>query len=288
MTPHFSLVVCTVGRVHDLVRLFDSLAAQSCQSFEVVLVDQSGDERISEVLDKKGYTFPLSHLRSGRGLSLGRNLALAHIRGNVVAFPDDDCAYPPQTLAKVKTWLEDAPELSGLSGRSLDFDGTASGPRAVEKPVFIDAANIWRCAISYTIFLRRNVINTIGGFDEKLGVGSGTPYQSGEETDYLFRALKQEYRLQYLPDLIVHHPRLNVPSERDLIAKDFRYAVGMGHVVRKNQLGFRYFLPHMCKPLVGSALSLVRCDLIGARRYLQRARGRWVGFMHSPPLTASK
>ncbi len=279
MTPLFSLVVCTIGRTADLLRLFESLALQEFSSFEVILVDQSDKDDIAQAIEARQFPFPIIHLRSGRGLSLGRNLAMRHLRGSIVSFPDDDCAYPPRTLAEVKKQLDLSPEFSGLSGRSLDFDGATSGPRSPDTATPITTENIWRCAISYTIFLRRNVLNTVGFFDERLGVGSGTPFQSGEETDYLLRALERGCRLQYIPLLVVNHPRLNVPHERDLIAKDFRYAVGMGHVVRKNRLGLRYFMPHLFKPLAGSALSLIRFDTIGAQRYLQRARGRWIGFI---------
>ena len=38
-----------------------------------------------------------------------------------------------------------------------------------------------------------------------LGVGSGTPMGSGEETDYLLRALEQGFRIRFEPDLVVFH-----------------------------------------------------------------------------------
>ena len=282
MSPLFSLVVCTIGRTDDLIRLFDSLALQTLTSFEVVLVDQSGADQVAQAIARKNYSFPIAHLRSRRGLSLGRNVALGSIRGSFVSFPDDDCGYPPETLAKVKNWFERNPDAAGLSGRSLDFDGSPSGPRAMDASVEITASNIWRCAISYTIFLRREVIDSVGVFDEGLGVGCGTPYQSGEETDYLLRALSKGMTLVYIPQLVVHHPKINVPNAKELILKDYRYAVGMGHVVRKNRLGIGYFFPHICKPLVGSLLSLAKGNLTDARRYLQRARGRLAGFIGSP------
>ena len=50
--------------------------------------------------------------------------------------------------------------------------------------------NLWNRAISFTIFLRRDVVEAVGPFDEELGLGSGRPWASGEETDYLIRAVR--------------------------------------------------------------------------------------------------
>lgn len=279
MTPIFSFVLCTVGRVTDTLRFLDSLAAQTVPSarYEVILVDQSGDDVLIKAVQLRAHSFALKHIRSPRGLSLGRNLGLKHATGAIIAFPDDDCAYPPQTLATVAGILADA-SLQGVTGKSEDFDGSPSGPRAHPIPTDVTFSNIWRCAVSYTIFLRAEAISRIGTFDETLGVGSPTPYQSGEETDYLFRALRLGMRIHYTPKLIVNHPTINVPSQRDLILKDFRYALGMGRVVRKNRLGVVYFAPHLIKPVVASVLSLATLKRDRALQYWKRAHGRWSGF----------
>ena len=52
-----------------------------------------------------------------------------------------------------------------------------------------DRDNVWNRAMSFTIFLRARVVERVGRFDERLGLGSGTPWHSGEEIDYLIRAL---------------------------------------------------------------------------------------------------
>src|SRR3954449_10523543 len=44
--------------------------------------------------------------------------------------------------------------------------------------------NLWNRAISFTIFLKREVVERVGAFDERLGL----PSSSGEEIDYLIRS----------------------------------------------------------------------------------------------------
>jgi glycosyltransferase involved in cell wall biosynthesis len=277
MPPLFSLILCTIGRIDDTLRFLDSLARQTLKSYEVILVDQSSTDALIESIRARHYSFPIMHVRSVRGLSLGRNVGLKHASGSVIAFPDDDCAYLPDTLALVDELLSDNTR-DGVTGRSEDFDGSPSGPRAHGVQTDVTFSNIWRCAVSYTIFLRATAIATIGSFDENLGVGSTTPFQSGEETDYLFRALRLRMKIRYTPKLVVNHPQINVPSERDLIVKDFRYALGMGRVVRKNELGLLYFAPHLARPLVASIIALITLKRSRALRYWKRAQGRWSGF----------
>src|SRR5262249_11709918 len=98
----FSLIVSTVGRVNDLHALFTSLAAQSYRDFEVIVVDQSGDDRLAELVSEYCSVFKLRHVpMQQRGVSRGRNRGLFEIGGEIVAFPDDDCAYPPDVLQRV-------------------------------------------------------------------------------------------------------------------------------------------------------------------------------------------
>ena len=56
--------------------------------------------------------------------------------------------------------------------------------------------------ISFTIFLRRRVVERVGEFDETLGVGAGTPYGSCEESDYLIRAVKSWVLVAVLSDAL--------------------------------------------------------------------------------------
>ena len=46
----FSLIVATLGRTAELRRLLESLAVQTHQDFEVIVVDQNTDDRVSQIL----------------------------------------------------------------------------------------------------------------------------------------------------------------------------------------------------------------------------------------------
>src|SRR5688500_15490805 len=50
--PSFDLVVATIGRVSELERLLESLAAQTHRSFRILVVDQNPDARLAPVLER--------------------------------------------------------------------------------------------------------------------------------------------------------------------------------------------------------------------------------------------
>jgi GT2 family glycosyltransferase len=266
----FDLVVATVGRTDELGRFLASLEEQGYGRFRVLVVDQNEDGRLDAVLGSHSQ-LDLVHLRSEPGLSRARNRALGHLRADVVAFPDDDCVYPRDLLERIADRLSRDPRLDGLSGRAVDRDGRSSKswePDAVE----LTDTNLWNRAISYTIFLRRGLVEQVGAFDEQLGLGSGNPWSSGEEIDYLVRAVRNGARIAYDPDLtVVHETRRHTP------ASGYRDGASLGYVLRKNRYPLREKALRLVRPAGGIALSLARLDREQASFHLATLRGRLYG-----------
>ena len=270
----FDLVVATLERSAELERLLASLDEQSHLRFRVLVVDQNGDDRIEGILAAHA-GLDLVHLRSEPGLSRARNLALRGLRGDVVAFPDDDCVYPPDLLERVARRLALEPGLDGLTGRAVDGDGASTASWKHDAAVLTDT-NLWNRAISYTIFLRRALVDRIGAFDERLGLGSGEPWSSGEEIDYLVRALRAGARVAYDPELtVIHEPR---PGSR---ATGYRDGASLGYVLGKNRYSAREKARRLVRPLGGAALALARLEPEQARFHLATLRGRIDGLRSS-------
>ena len=176
----------------------NSLQSQTYENFEVVVVDQNEDERVSRVADGYRASFPLLIANSAPGLSKARNIGLRMPLGDIVAIPDDDCWYPEKTLSIVAKIFTDTPGLAGVTGKSIDENRRPSQGRWSDVGLLVNSKNVWIAATSYTIFLRREVFANVGNFDETLGVGSGTKWGSGEEIELLLRALKAGYAIRYV------------------------------------------------------------------------------------------
>jgi glycosyltransferase involved in cell wall biosynthesis len=267
--PSFELVAATIGRTAELERLLESLRAQTHTGFRVVVVDQNADDRVEPVIGRSG--LDVLHLRSKPGLSRARNVALAHLTRDVVAFPDDDCTYPPDLLERVARRLEHEPDVDGLTGRGADEAGRSS-PSWEDEPATLTAGNLWNRAISYTIFLRRALVERLGPLDERLGLGSGEPWSSGEEIDYLLRALARGARIEYDPSLVVHHA---VGADDARIG--FRDGASVGYLMRKHGYPARTAARMLVRPVGGALVSVGRGDLGRARYYAATFRGRLRG-----------
>ena len=237
----------------------------------VLVVDQNDDESASEYL--AGRKLELVRLRSPRGLSRARNVALGLVTADLVAFPDDDCVYPPGVLSRAaERFVADA-SLAGLTGRSADAIGRSASSWKTDSAVLTDE-NLWNRAISYTIFLRRAVVERVGTFDEHLGLGSTEPWGSGEEIDYLVRAIRRGARIEYDPSLVVEHE-----VRADDAKTGFRDGASVGYLLRKHAYSTRAVGRMLVRPAGGALVSLARLDGASARYQLATLRGRVTGYV---------
>lgn len=264
-------MVATVGRADELGRFLDSLERQTHRAFTVRVVDQNEDDRLGTILAAHP-ELDIAHLHSAGGLSRARNAALDALTGDVVAFPDDDCVYPDDLLERVARALDARPDLDGVTGRAEAHDGGSSSSWKADGAV-LTCDNLWNRAISFTIFLRREVVARVGRFDEQLGLGSGTPWHSAEEIDYLVRALRTGARIEYDPTLVVYHD-----VRPDDGATGLRDGASVGYLMRKHRYPARMLARMLMRPVGGVAASLVRGDRARARFHAATLKGRIAGY----------
>ena len=276
MAAKLSLVVCTIGRVEELFRLFASLKAQTYNDFEVLLMDQNKDDRLAPLLATYDGAFPLRHLRCAAGLSRARNVALKQPLGQFVAFPDDDCWYPTtDLLSKIIDFLERRDDVDILTGSSVDQNGDYSSLPWDSEAGAVNKENVWRRGISYSIFIKRRVVEAVSTFDLNLGVGSGTKFQSGDETDYLLRVIEAGFNVYYNPEFRVGHPEKKYIVDNK---RAFGYGAGLGCVMRRHRYGPLSLAVVLIRPLGGACLYFLRGRLNEAEYQYQSLMGRLYGY----------
>jgi glycosyltransferase involved in cell wall biosynthesis len=277
-TISLSLILATVGRVEELAKFLQHLDLQTYRNFELIIVDQNPGAILDPLIRQYQDRVPLVHLRSERGLSRARNVGLQHVSGDIVAFPDDDGWYPADLLQKVVSFFQRNPSIDGVTGRCVDGSGDDSS-RFDRRSGWINRFNVWTRSNSHTIFLRREVSRLVGPFDERLGVGAKTPYGSGEETDYLLRALAYGHILFYDSSLLVYHPQLIRLMDARECARGRAYARGTGYVLRRHSYPVWFPLYQITRSLGGTVVSVLRLDLAGARFRLNILIGRTWGWI---------
>jgi glycosyltransferase involved in cell wall biosynthesis len=273
--PSFDLVVATVDRTAEPERLLASLERQTHSEFRIVLVDQNDDDRLAEVI-RQHPSLEIEHLHANRGLSRARNAGLARLNGDVIAFPDDDCMYPDDLLDRVAHRFAADPSLGGLTGRAADMSGRSS-PSWPLAPTEVTRENMWNRAISFAIFLRASVVSAVGRFDEELGLGSGRPWSSGEETEYLVRAVDAGARIEYDTELLVpHDEKAYTPAALRIAGA--RDGASVGYILRKHRYPPLTVARMLIRPAGGAALALARRDRARAGFHLSTLRGRLRGY----------
>jgi glycosyltransferase involved in cell wall biosynthesis len=281
-SAHVSLVVSTLNRSAELKPLLESLLAQEFKDFEILVVDQNLDDRILPVLE--GYQSRINisriHTPSRKGISAARNDGWRRARGNVILFPDDDCWYPPWFLRKGLELL-DTTGAQLVSGRIADETGRSINGRFASRAQAITRRSIWITHSEAACFLRRELLERLGGFDEGLGIGSLTKWQAAEGADLILRALQHRCVCYYDPSLYGFHCEFDLDDPASGMARKGRgYGRGMGYVLRRHRFGVLSILYWATRPLFSAFVSA-----IGGRAYRMKysisvSLGRIEGWMN--------
>jgi GT2 family glycosyltransferase len=276
--PVLSLVVASLGRTDQVARLLHSLSAQTFRDFDVTVVDQNDDDRLAPVL-AGDWTFPVRriHTPGERGASRARNRGWRETRGATVLFPDDDCWYSPGFLQDALARMERL-GCDALSGRAADETGRSINGRFEPVAQAVTRSNVWTTGIEWMVFYRRTVLEAVGGFDEDVGIGATTPWQSCEHQDILLRAGVAGFRCWYDPDVTGHHDEIVAgPPDERVLRKARGYARGMGFVLRAHGYPMHTRAWWMARALAGGLAALARGRRHMLPYYREAALGRLEG-----------
>ncbi|MFE0790695.1 glycosyltransferase [Streptomyces mutabilis] len=242
--PSASVVVATRERADQLARALDSLLAQDHPDFEIVVVDNAPvTEETRELVERKYGERVRYVCEPVPGLAIAHNRGLAAVRGQVVAFTDDDVVADPRWLTELTAPFAADPGLGCATGLILparlrtpaqvlleSHGGFAKGftPRTydpahppADEPLFPFTAG--RFGSGANMAFRTAVLRSVGGFDP--ATGAGTRARGGDDLYGFVRVLAEGRRLRYTPNALVwHHHR---ETWRDLETQAYGYGAGL-------------------------------------------------------------
>jgi len=211
--PHVSVVIPTRNRPEDVHRCLASMAWVSYPCWDVVVVDQSDDERTEAVVQDFMEVLPnltYYHTRE-KGAARARNAGIAATVGEVIAFIDDDCVARTDWLDQVTATLQRYPQASLVFGavESAPHDSrqhyiTVYKPRK-EKVAQGSKSFLHTQGLSANMCVCRDALRQVGLFDTCLGPGSGVFSGGGEDIDLLYRSLAAGLQVVYTPRVAVEH-----------------------------------------------------------------------------------
>jgi glycosyltransferase involved in cell wall biosynthesis len=264
----FALLLTTCGRRHELVRLFDSLTLQTYSNVTVYLGDQNAPGVLDDILSLYADSLRIKRFMiQPSGLSRARNALLPHVLEDIVAVPDDDCRYMQDTLERCAEAFTGCPHIDALIGRWLER--SAGGNVTCEPQVVRQPFGLFRHAPSITLFFRKKIFDVLR-FDESLGIGSPSRFQSGEDTDLLLRAFERGFVIARAPSVVVRHDNCFADSPAAL-EKVRSYAAGRMELLHRHGMPLWFRFANIVYPLAA-----LPCDC--ARECRRAARGRWAMF----------
>jgi glycosyltransferase involved in cell wall biosynthesis len=281
MNKEITLVVPTINRVIELESLLQSLCLSIFKNFDILIVDQNEDDRLSDILIRYEQLLSIQRLKSNiKGANKARNLGLNHTMTEFVCFPDDDCEFLPQTIGAALYELKNNHTISMISGKSIDRKGMNSNLKYwPKKRVRINENNSWITAIEYTMFFRTSILKEVKGFDDNIGPGSLSVFKSGESAELIMRLLKKDQILYFSPEIQIYHPDFlsyNINTDR---SKVYGYSLGMGYVLKKHY-SLNIKLKYLLRPLAAIFLSFVKLDFTNVFIYYLIFKGRLTGMMY--------
>jgi glycosyltransferase involved in cell wall biosynthesis len=180
--PAFSVVIPTHNRVGIVGRALQSVAAQTFNDYEVVVVDDGSADATPAFL--QGVRWPRCRIIRNElplGVSAARNRGVAATCGEWITFLDDDDELRPDALEALHERGRRTPQLYFLwGGRLIHEMDAADRPIGTREDDWnritstVSGSNflpeILNIATNAAFTIRRSVLEKLGGFDEKLRV----------------------------------------------------------------------------------------------------------------------
>lgn len=128
--PTFSLIVPVYKIADYLPKCIESVLAQSCQDYELLLIDDGSPDNCGEICDDYAARYPdkiraIHQPNGGAGAARNRGIALA--QGEFLLFVDGDDYLSPEMLAELKAEIKKTPADLYVFGAQVEKDGKPNG-----------------------------------------------------------------------------------------------------------------------------------------------------------------
>lgn len=238
--PKFSIIIPII-KINNYIReSIRHILNQEEQNFDIFIFPDNLTEE----------SFPKTKIiATGKiGPAEKRNLSLKYVKGEILAFLDDD-AYPTKNWLKIAAKDFKNTNIAALGGPAVtppddSISQKASGASLATSTVAGINNRYWpgkrkkliRDWPSVNLLIRKDIFHKIGGFN--------TNYWPGEDTKLCLDIIQNNGKILYDPNLIVyHHRRENIYEHLKQIAG---YGLHRGFFAKKfpaTSLKLSYFLP---------------------------------------------
>jgi glycosyltransferase involved in cell wall biosynthesis len=225
-TPVVSIILPTFNRAETIGRSIRSALNQTYSNFELLVIDDGSTDNTAGVL--AAVSDPRLRViwhTTNRGAPAARNTGIANARGTYISFLDSDDEWHPDKIEKELAIMEDQPEVGVVySGFWRHIHGKKSYVPfkwVKSKEGNIHRELLWRNFINTQSLIRKNVLDTVGVFDE-----NAPRFQDWD----LFIRISEHYPFAYSHEALfdVYH------SEQSITADPRAQITGLLYILKKH------------------------------------------------------
>ena len=191
-----SIIIPTLNEQEELPKLLESLKNQNMQNFEVIVSDAQSEDKTREIAKEFG-----AEVVEGGAISFGRNAGAKAAKYDIFIFLDADTKVDNDFTAKVfDQFFNNNLDIASVY-TYWNTDSLKSNLAYIIWDIskFLREKNKRPDGTGGCIVTRREVFNSINGFDEKLWMG--------EDTDFIVRAALAGFKYGMLRLRIHQSPR---------------------------------------------------------------------------------
>ena len=234
-----SVVICSYNRAAYISGALDSLYQQTASknNFEVIVVDNNSTDGTEQVVSKWRSENPEGYFHysteTNQGASYARNTGAKLAKGQWLCFMDDDAIATPSYIENIIKHIQDKPEAIGFGG-SIIPKYIPSEPKWMSYYVSSLVGNFeyapTACAfengkypIESNMIVKKDIYDSIGGFNTALPGVVGTLRIGGEGKELFYKILALGHTIYYDPSICVHHV-----VEVKKLTSEYMYRVASG------------------------------------------------------------
>jgi len=187
--PRVSVIIPTYKRTDYLKLTLESVYSQTFTDFEVIVIDDGTPCNENEKICSTFQNLIYKKIANTGGPMIPRNTGLKMAQGEYIALVDDDDLWIPDKLQKQVDILDNEKEYGLVHGccKVIDNEGNETGTtigiiadnKKKHGYVFDDMVGNFTL-MTPTVFFRRELINIVGFFNEKMCA-------AGEDTEFYCR-----------------------------------------------------------------------------------------------------
>ncbi len=208
-TISLAIIIPTLNEEYFIGDLLDSIAKQTVWPKEIVVVDAySPDNTISEIKKRQKSLPQLKFYQIPRStISKQRNLGVSKTRSEHILFLDADMELKQKdTLERYyNEVLEKKPDCAAAINLPNSNYWKDNIFFKLENLLFKVSQSIWLIVTARNLYIKRELFNKIGGFDEQVAVA--------EDQELVHRVIKKRGKFTFLEDSSIYTSTRRVEKE---------------------------------------------------------------------------